>query len=47
MEGRDVMAFLQFESVSFAYPDAEKRALDRISFTMDEGEYLVLCGDKF
>lgn len=40
------MAFLQFESVSFAYPDAEKRALDRISFTMDEGEYLVLCGES-
>lgn len=40
------MAFLQFESVSFAYPDAEKRALDRVSFQMEEGEYLVLCGES-
>lgn len=40
------MAFLQFESLSFAYPDADRRALDQISFIMEEGEYLVLCGES-
>ena len=40
------MGILQFKSVSFAYPDASKRALDRVSFSMDEGEYLVLCGES-
>lgn len=40
------MAFLRFDSVSFAYPDAKKRALDRVSFSMEEGEYLVVCGES-
>ena len=40
------MALLQFESVSFAYPEADKRALDRVSFSMEEGEYLVVCGES-
>ncbi len=40
------MALLQFESVSFAYPEAEKRALDCVSFSMEEGEYLVVCGES-
>lgn len=40
------MAILRFDSVSFAYPDAEKRALDEVSFSMDEGEYLVVCGES-
>lgn len=40
------MAFLRFDSVSFAYPNAEKRALDRISFSMEKGEYLVVCGES-
>lgn len=38
------MALLQFENVSFAYPNATRRALDQISFTIHEGEYAVLCG---
>ncbi len=40
------MAILRFESVSFAYPDAGKRALDQVSFSMEEGEYLVVCGES-
>lgn len=46
MEGRTVMALLRFENVSFAYPDAGRRALNQISFTMEEGEYLVVCGES-
>lgn len=40
------MALLRFDKVSFAYPDAAKRALDEVSFTMEEGEYLVVCGES-
>ncbi len=40
------MAFLRFDSVSFAYPEADRRALDRVSFSMDRGEYLVVCGES-
>ncbi|MEM1483589.1 ATP-binding cassette domain-containing protein [Oscillospiraceae bacterium PP1C4] len=40
------MALLRFDSLSFAYPDAPVRALNRISFDMEEGEYLVLCGQS-
>lgn len=46
MEGRTFMAILRFETVSFAYPDAPKRALNQISFSMEEGEYLVVCGES-
>ncbi len=38
------MALLQFDKLSFAYPNAERRAIDDVSFTMEEGEYIVLCG---
>lgn len=40
------MAFLRFDQVSFAYPDAKRRALDRISFSMEEGEYVAVCGQS-
>ena len=40
------MALLRFDNVSFAYPGAERRVLNQISFTMKEGEYLVVCGES-
>ena len=40
------MALLRFESVSFAYPGAKRRALDQVSFSMERGEYLVVCGES-
>ena len=40
------MALLRFEAVSFAYPNAKNRALNQISFSMEEGEYLVVCGES-
>ena len=40
------MALLWFDKVSFAYPDAARRALDEVSFSMEEGEYLVVCGES-
>ena len=46
MEGRTFMAILRFDAVSFAYPDAKKRALNQLSFSMEEGEYLIVCGES-
>ena len=40
------MALLRFDKVSFAYPDAKMRALDQVSFSMEEGEYIVVCGES-
>ena len=40
------MALLRFDKVSFAYPEAKMRALDQVSFSMEEGEYLVVCGES-
>ena len=40
------MALLRFDKVSFASPDAARRALDEVSFTMEEGEYIVVCGES-
>ena len=46
MEGGTVMALLRFESVSFRYPDAETNALEALSFSIEKGEYVVVCGES-
>ena len=33
-----------FKNVSFSYPEVEKKALDEISFSVSQGEFLILCG---
>lgn len=38
------MALLQYDSISFAWPEADRRALDNVSLTIEEGAYAVLCG---
>lgn len=38
------MAFLQVEDLSFRYPDAERSALENISFTVGAGEFVAVCG---
>lgn len=38
------MASLTFEALSFAYPQAQRRALDEVSLTIGNGEFAVLCG---
>ena len=44
MEGRKSMELLRFEGVGFTYPEAEQKALDELTFSMGEGEFLVVCG---
>ncbi len=38
------MENFSFKNVSFAYPDEEKKALRDISFSVSQGEFLILCG---
>ena len=36
------MALLQIENLNFTYPDADQRALNSISLSVDEGEFIVI-----
>ena len=33
-----------FKNVDFTYPEGEKKALSNISFTVQQGEFVILCG---
>ena len=33
-----------FKNVSFSYPEAEEKVLDKISFSVKDGEFLIFCG---
>ena len=33
-----------FKDLSFAYPEVEAKALDSVSFSVSDGEFLILCG---
>lgn len=33
-----------FKNLSFSYPEVEEKALDAISFSVKDGEFLILCG---
>ncbi|NBI06573.1 ABC transporter ATP-binding protein [Senegalia massiliensis] len=38
------MAFIDIKNLSFSYPNDEKKVLNNISLTIEEGEFIVLCG---
>jgi energy-coupling factor transporter ATP-binding protein EcfA2 len=38
------MAILEVRNLSFTYPDAEKAALNGITLTLEEGDFVLLCG---
>lgn len=38
------METIRLNNVTFSYPLAEKNALEDVSFTIEEGEFIVLCG---
>lgn len=40
------MEILKVENLSFTYPDTALPALDRISFSVSEGEFIVICGES-
>ena len=38
------MSSFSIHSLSFAYPGAQTKALDEVSFAAEPGDFLVLCG---
>ena len=38
------MALYTIKNLSFTYPGQEKRALNDLNFTIEEGEFLLICG---
>jgi energy-coupling factor transport system ATP-binding protein len=38
------MEIIRAEGLSFSYPDEERPALSEVSFRIEEGEFVVLCG---
>ena len=38
------MEIFKVENLSFAYPENEKNAVDGVSFTVNDGEFVTLCG---
>ena len=38
------MALLALRNLSFAYPLCPKKALENISFSLEKGDFCVLCG---
>lgn len=38
------MAAIEVKDLSFTYPTAERKALDEVSFTAEQSEFVVLCG---
>ncbi|MEG0664132.1 MAG: ABC transporter ATP-binding protein, partial [Clostridia bacterium] len=40
------MEILQIENLSFKYPQAEKKALENVNLTIEEGSFNVICGES-
>lgn len=38
------MEILQIKDLSFTYPKAEKKALDKINISVNKGEFVLICG---
>ncbi len=39
------MEIIQVENLSFTYPEGSQRVIDNISFSVKEGEFVVVCGE--
>ncbi|HCB96399.1 MAG TPA: cobalt ABC transporter ATP-binding protein, partial [Ruminococcus sp.] len=40
------MEAVKVENLTFAYPEADENALKEISFTIQSGEFITLCGSS-
>lgn len=40
------MEILRFENLSFTYPGADKKAIENVSFSVNRGEFVLLCGQS-
>lgn len=37
---------IEIRNLSFAYPGAKKKCLKNVSFSIEKGEYVLLCGNS-
>ncbi len=44
--GGEKMELYQAQGLGFAYPNAKKKALKQVDFTIHQGEFVVLCGES-
>ena len=40
------MELLQIKNLTFRYPEAEENAVDNVTFSVSEGEFVCLCGES-
>lgn len=40
------MEILQVENLSFSYPNTKERAIKDITFSVSEGDFIVICGES-
>ena len=40
------MAHFRIENLTFSYPGSSRPALDGVNLTVEQGEYVVLCGQS-
>lgn len=40
------MEILQIKNLSFTYPDSERKALDELCLSVNQGEFIVVCGES-
>lgn len=40
------MEILRIENLSFTYPKNDKKALDNVSFSIEEGDFVLVCGSS-
>lgn len=38
------MALFEIKNLSFTYPNAQEKAINSISLSVEKGDFLVLCG---
>ena len=38
------MALFEIKNLTFTYPGQEEPALENLNFSVEEGEFLVICG---
>lgn len=40
------MEILQIKNLTFRYPEAKKDALENVSLSIPEGEFICICGES-
>ncbi len=40
------MEILSVKNLSFTYPQSDKKAIDNITFAVNQGDFVVVCGQS-